>query len=194
MRTASAVAVDSGGAIYVADARGGRVWIHFPDGDLLRNFRIAPQRAGDASFGFCVTADGTIVVPDPDGGRIQAFAPSGQLVSAWKLPPSAAGKVARPIGIATGLDEFIYIADAASGRIEKYTSRGAQVALWEPPGDAVGPLRAIAISRNHVFAVRGATPQLEVWTFDGQRVLLDTFGRSLRRRGAGAGLFRGQPR
>jgi hypothetical protein len=175
VRTASALAVDSGGAIYIADARGGRLWIHFPEGDLLRNFRIAAQRGGDAPFGFCVTADGTIVVPDPDGGRIQAFTPAGRLVSAWKLP-AAAGKTARPIGVAAGLDEFIYIADAASGRIAKYTSRGAQVALWEPPGDAVGPLRAIAVSRNHLFALRGAKPQLEVWTFDGQRVLLDSLG------------------
>ena len=174
-RTASALAVDSGGAIYIADARGGRLWIHFPEGDLLRNFRIAPQRSVDASFGFCVTADGTIIVPDPDGGRIQAFTPAGRLQSVWKLPP-AAGKPARPVAAAAGLDEFVYIADSATGRIAKYTSRGAQVALWDPPADAAGPLRGIAISRNYVFALRGIKPQLEVWTFDGQRVLTDAFG------------------
>ena len=85
-RAASAVAVDSGGAIYVGDARGGRVWIHFPDGDLLRNFRIARQRADDALLAFCVTADGRIVVPDADGGRIQVYTPAGRLQSAWTLP------------------------------------------------------------------------------------------------------------
>jgi streptogramin lyase len=176
-RTATALAVDSGGAIYIADARGGRMWIHFPDGDLLRNFRITPQRAADASFGFCITADGTIVVPDPEGGRIQAFTAAGRLASAWKLAASPAGQPARPIAAAAGLDEIVYIADAASGRIAKYTTRGAQVALWDPPpGTAGEPLRGIAVSRNHVLVLRGAKPRLEVWTFEGRRVLADAFG------------------
>jgi len=176
VRSASALAVDSGGAIYVADARAGRVWIHFPDGDLLRNFRVAPQRGADASFGFCVAGDGTIIVPDPEGGRIQTFRPSGRLESVWKLPPAPAGQPARPVAVAAGLDEFVYVADASTGRIFKYTSRGAQAALWEPPADAAAPLRGIAVSRSHVFVLRGAKPQLEVWTFDGQRVLTDPLG------------------
>lgn len=176
VRSAAALAVDSGGAIYVADARAGRVWIHFPDGDLLRNFRVTPQRGADASFGFCVTADGTVMVPDPDGGRIQAFRSSGRLESVWRLPPASTGKAARPVAVAAGLDEFVYVADGATGRIFKYTNRGAQVAVWDPPADAAAPLRAVAVSRNHLFALRGAKPQLEVWTLDGQRVLTDTLG------------------
>jgi streptogramin lyase len=176
VRTATALAVDSGGAIYIANGRAGRVWIRFPDGDLLRNFRVAAQRAADAAFAFCVTADGKIVVPDPDGGRIQVFTPAGRLERAWKLPPSPDGQPARPIAVAAGLDEFVYIADSASGRIAKYTNRGAQAAVWDPPADAATPLRGIGVSRNHVFALRGEKPQLEVWTFDGRRVLTDTFG------------------
>jgi hypothetical protein len=180
VRSASALAVDSGDAIYVADARGGRVWIHFPEGDLLRNFRVTPQRVADAFSGFCVTADGRIVLPDPDGGRVQVFTPAGRLEGVWKLPSSPAGRPARPVAVAGGLDEFVYIADSASGRIAKYTSRGAQVALWDSPADAASaPLRGIAVSRNHVFALRGAKPQLEVWTFDGVRVLTDAFGNRL---------------
>jgi streptogramin lyase len=175
VRAASALAVDSGGAIYVADARNGRVWIHFPDGDLLRNFRITRQRADDALLGFCVTAEGRIVVPDANGGRIQVYTPAGRLQSAWAMPPEA-GKPARPVAVGAGLDEFVYIADAASGRIAKYTNRGAQVALWDAPTDAGAPLRGIAVSRNHVFALRGERPRLEVWSFDGQRVLTDSFG------------------
>jgi hypothetical protein len=179
VRSASAIAVDSGGAIYVADARGGRVWIHLPEGDVLRNFHVAPQRGVDASFGFCVTEDGTIVVPDPDGGRIQAFSPAGRLVAAWKLPPSAGGKAARPVAVATGLDDFVYVADSAAGRILKYSNRGAQEAIWDSPSDAAGPLRGIAVSRDRVLALRGAKPQLEVWTFDGKRLATDAFGNHL---------------
>jgi streptogramin lyase len=178
VRGATAIAVDSGGAIYVADARSGRLWIHFPEGDLLRNFRIAPQRGADSSFAFCVTADGMIVVPDPDGGRIQAFLPTGRLASSWKLPPSG-DKPSRPVAIAAGVDDSVYIADSASGRIARYSNRGAQEAIWDAPADATGTLRGIAVSRDHVFALRGAKPELEIWTFDGKRLLTESFGSHL---------------
>jgi len=179
VRSASSIAVDSGGAIYIADARAGRISIHFPDGDLLRNFRVAPQRNGDGPFGFSVAADGTVFVPDPDGGRIQAFRPNGRLERVWRLPPASTGGPARPVAVAASLDEFVYVGDARTGRIVKYTRQGAQVAVWDAPSDAPAPLRGMAVSRSHLFVLRGATPQLEVWTLDGQRILTDTLGSRL---------------
>src|SRR5262249_53177888 len=41
---AAAVGVDTGGGIYVADPRAGMMHLFWPEGDLLRNFSIAPQR------------------------------------------------------------------------------------------------------------------------------------------------------
>ena len=174
-RVATAVAVDSGGAIYLVDARGGRVWIHFPDGDLLRNFRVTPQRGADASFGIGVTEAGRVLVPDTGGGRIQVFTAAGRLENVWRLPAGPSGQPARPTAVATGADEFAYIADQ-SGAIAKYTTGGVQTAVWDAPADSSGPLRGIAASRAHVFALRGARPRLEVWTFDGRRVLADNLG------------------
>jgi hypothetical protein len=173
IRAASALTIDSGDGIYVANPGQGRVWIRFPEGGLLRNFRIAPQRTPDPSFAFCVTADGTIVVPDADGGRIQTYAPSGKLQAVWKLPPLPGGQAARPLAVATGAEDFVYVADAA-GRILKYANSGAQVAIWEPPASSAAPLRGIGVSRNYVFVLRGAKPHLEVWTLDGQLKLIDS--------------------
>jgi hypothetical protein len=84
--------------------------------------------------------------------------------------------------VAAGLNEFVYVGDARTGRIIKYTSRGAQVAVWEAPADAAAPLQGLAVSRNHLFGLRGAPPkasQLEVWTLDGQRVLTEPLGNRL---------------
>jgi streptogramin lyase len=173
MRATSALAIDSGGAIYVADAAGGRIWIHWPEGQLLRNFRIPAERAAKGAFGFCVTADGTIVVPDTAGARVQAFSPGGQLKIAWKIPPASSNQSA-PISVSSsGFDDFVYVADAASGRIYIFTNRGEQQAAWEPPSDASGPLRAIGVSKSHVYALRGGKPQLEIWTPDGKRAGVD---------------------
>ena len=176
VRGASALAVDSGGAIYVADARGGRVWIHYPDGDVLRNFRIATQRAVDPAFSFGITSDGLIIVPDPDGGRLQVFNATGRLENIWRLPRITAAKPARPIAAAVGLDDFVYAGDAATGRIVKFDSEGEQVGVWETPADAAGMLRGLAVSRNYVLVLRGAQPQLEVWNLLGQRLLTQSFG------------------
>ena len=96
--------------------------------------------------------------------------------------------------MAAGLDDFVYIADAASGRIAKYTNRGAQVALWDAPAGASEPLRGIAVSRNHVLALRGAKPRLEVWTFEGRHVLTDTFGGRFDAVAVGVAVFCGLPR
>jgi hypothetical protein len=176
VRGASALAVDSGGAIYVADARGGRVWIHYPDGDVLRNFRIATQRAVDPAFSFGITSLGLIIVPDPDGGRLQVFNATGRLENIWRLPLLTATKPARPIAVAVSLDDFVYAGDAATGRIVKFDGKGEQVAVWETPADAAGTLRGLAVSRNYVFVLRGAQPQLEVWNLLGQRIMTQTFG------------------
>jgi sugar lactone lactonase YvrE len=170
VRSASSIAVDSGGAIYVADARAGRIWIYFPDGDLLRTFRVTPQPDA-GSFGLSVAAGGTIFVPDAGGGRVQAFSVRGQLQRAWRVPAAPTGEAARPVAVVAGPDEFVYVGDAQTGRIVKYTSRGAQVAIWEAPAEAAIPLWGLAISRRHLFALRGSNPHAEVWTLDGVRIL-----------------------
>src|SRR6185295_11399703 len=41
LRNASAITLDSGGAIYAANARAGQIQIFFPQGDVLRSFQIA---------------------------------------------------------------------------------------------------------------------------------------------------------
>ena len=77
---AAGIAVDSGGAIYVADARAGLIRVFFPEGDLLRVIRVAPQRQFEGPFIFSTGADGQIFVPDPAGGRVQVFSPRGPLL------------------------------------------------------------------------------------------------------------------
>src|SRR5712692_6103569 len=55
---ASGIAVDSGGAIYIADAERGNILIFFPDGTFLRPMRIAPQRHFSGPLGISVDDEG----------------------------------------------------------------------------------------------------------------------------------------
>jgi hypothetical protein len=176
VRTAAALAVDSGGAIYVADVRGGRVWIHYPEGDVLRNFRIASQRSADPAFTFCITSEGLIIVPDPDGERLQAFNATGRLENIWRVRQWLGGEPARPTAAAVGPDDFVYVADSAAPRIAKFTGRGELVTVSQTPDGATGPLRGLGVSRNRVFVLRGVRPQLDIWSFDGKHLATLDFG------------------
>ncbi len=175
VHNAAGIAIDSGGGIYVADARAGQIHVFFPEGDLLRSIAVAPQRASSGPFIFTVDAEGAIVVPDPAGGRVQIFGLKGALERAWRVPAGRDGKPAHPLAAVAGPDGFVYTGDAVTGRIAKFTRTGERMAEW---GDAAGAahILGLGVSQDHVFVLRDASPRLEVWTLDGMMELTDDLG------------------
>jgi sugar lactone lactonase YvrE len=175
-RSSDAIAVDSGGAIYVANARLGTIRLFFPEGDPLRLMRIAPQRNSEGPFIFSIDADGRIYVPDPAGARVQVFSSRGALLKIWRILPDASQKAAHPFAAVADTDA-VYVGDRADGRILKFTRDGVQSAGFIPQdsGDAAH-LLGLAVAAKHVFALRGFPLHLEVWSEDGHRELIDTLG------------------
>jgi len=174
--TADAIAVDSGGAIYVANSRAGTLQLFFPQGDPLRAMRIAPQRNSEGPFIFSVDVDGRIYVPDAAGARVQIFNSRVLLLKTWRILPDASQKAAHPFAAVANHDGAVYVGDA-DGRILKFAPDGAQTAVFKPAdsGDA-SRLVGIAAAAHHVFALRGFPLRLEVWSEDGRRELTDTLG------------------
>jgi sugar lactone lactonase YvrE len=178
-RTADAIAVDSGGAIYVANSRLGAMQLFFPQGDPLRALRFAPRRNYDGPFFFSIDADGRIYVPDPAGSRVQVLNSHGQLLKIWRILPDASEKAARPFA-AVANNGAVYIGDATGGRILKFGPDGVQSGQFEPPESAdVSRLLGLAAAGKHVFALRGSPPRLEVWSEDGRREFVDALGNRL---------------
>jgi hypothetical protein len=176
-RNADAIAVDSGGAIYVANSRAGTMQLFFPQGDPLRAMRIAPQRNSEGPFVFSIDADGRIYVPDAAGGRVQILNSRGLLLKVWRILPDPSEKAARPFAAVANNEGAVYVGDAAGGRILKFTPDGGQTAIFKPGdiGDA-SHLLGLAAAAHHVFALRGFPVRLEVWSEDGRRELTDTLG------------------
>lgn len=175
-RTADAIAVDSGGAIYIANLRIGTMQLFFPEGDPLRALRIAPRRSYDGAFFFSIDADGRIYVPDPAGSRVQVFNSHGQLLRIWRVLPEASEKSAHPFA-AVANNDAIYVGDAADGRILKFTRDGVQSEGFKSPDSSdVSRLLGLAAAGKHVFALRGSPVRVEVWSEDGHRELIDTLG------------------
>ena len=178
-RTADAIAVDSGGAIYVANLRIGAMQLFFPEGDPLRTLRISPRRGYDGPFLFSVDADGKIYVPDPAGSRVQIFNSHGQLLRIWSVLPEASEKSAHPFA-AIANNDAVYVGDAADGRILKFTREGVQSEDFKSPDSPDGSrLVGLTAAGKHVFALRASPARLEVWSEDGHRELIDTLGNRL---------------
>lgn len=175
-RNADAIAVDSGGAIYLANSRIGAIQVFFPQGDPLRAMRVAPQRNPEGPFVFSIDADGRIYVPDGAGARVEVLNSRGQILRIWRVLPKAGEKAAHPFAAVADSDA-VYVGDAADGRILKFARDGVQIAAFEEP-DTGGASRllGLAISAKHVFALRGFPLQLEAWSEDGRRELVDTLG------------------
>jgi DNA-binding beta-propeller fold protein YncE len=176
---ASGIAVDSGGAIYVAEARRGQVLIFFPDGTFLRSLRIAPQRHLSTPLGISVDEQGNLYVPDATASRVLKFDSRGRQVKSWKVPQNAAATDERPCAVEVSPDGAAFVAYPKSGRIEKYSSDGSWITSWIAVGKdaaAAGPLTGFAVGGQYVFTSSAAPPRIRVWTLDGRLQLDDNLG------------------
>ena len=176
---ASGIAVDSGGAIYVADTERGNVLIFFPDGTFLRSIRIAPQRHVSAPIGISVDDQGNLYVPDPVGSRIVKFDARGRLAKSWKVPQNAASPDERPAAVVATQGGTAFVAYPKTGRIEKYSSDGSWITSWNTAGSDVpttGMLTGLAVGGQYVFTFSATPPRIRVWTLDGQHKLDDNLG------------------
>ncbi len=173
VRRAAGIAVDSGGAIYLADAERGNIFIFFPDGSFLRALRSAPQRNFSGLLGIVVDDQGNLFVPDPKGSRIMKFDARGRMVKSWAAPKNgAAGEL--PSSVAVAQDGSVFVAYFKTGRIEKYSSDGTPVTSWiaaENPAAGTAAITGLAVGAGFVLTMSAAPPQIRVWTLDGQHKL-----------------------
>ena len=176
---AAGIAVDSGGAIYLANAVRGNILIFFPDGTFLRTMRIAPQRHFSGTLGISVDGQGNLYVPEPADSRVVKFDRRGRLAKSWKVPQNPPSANERPSAIATAQDGSVFVAYAKTGRIEKYSSEGLWITSWKETEEATGDSRAItgfAVAGQLIFTAGAAPPRIHIWTLDGQNKLDDDLG------------------
>lgn len=170
VRHAAGIAVDSGGAIYVADAQKGNILIFFPDGSFLRALRIAPQKHFSGVLGIGVDADGNLYAPSPATSRILKFDNRGRSQRSWAAPQNATSVDERPSWVATGPDGSVFVAYFKTGRIEKFSSDGSWITSWSStsnPSGEPGRITGFAVAGGFVFTMAASSSQIRVWTIDG---------------------------
>jgi DNA-binding beta-propeller fold protein YncE len=171
LRRASGIAVDHGGAIYVADAERGIIRIFFPDGTFFKPVQFSPQPHFTGQLGISVDEDGKLYVPDPTHSRIEKFDTQGRLMKSWPVPKDA-NPDERPTAVEPAKEDSVFVAFPKTGRIEKYSPEGMWIASWISTDGLSGDshsMSGFAVSDDFVFTLTDAPPHIRVWTLDGQR-------------------------
>ena len=186
VRRAAGIAVDTGGAIYVANAQQGSIFIYFPDGAFFQAWRAAPQRHFSGALGFGIDENGDVFLPDPAKSRVMKLSNRGRLLKTWPAPEKAASPDERPALISAEPDNFIFVAYASTGRVEKFSSDGSLATSWIAAGTPTGEtgsgpssITGLAAAGDFVFTMAASSSQIRVWTTDGQHKLDADLGPSI---------------
>ena len=144
-RGPAGVAVDSAGAVYVADydpssfdnhrvkkfsSTGAFItqWGSFGSGD--GQFREPTAVATDPA--------GNVYVADSGNHRIQRFSSTGAFVTKWGGFGSGEGQFNVPCAVATDSAGNVYVADNGNDRVQKFSSTGAFITEWGGRGSGDG--------------------------------------------------------
>ena len=144
-RGPAGVAVDSAGAVYVADydpssfdnhrvkkfsSTGAFItqWGSFGSGD--GQFREPTAVATDPA--------GNVYVADSGNHRIQKFSSTGAFVTKWGSFGSGEGQFNVPCAVATDSAGNVYVADNGNDRVQKFSSTGAFITEWGGRGSGDG--------------------------------------------------------
>lgn len=174
VRHASGIAVDYGGAIYVADAQRGAIQIFFPDGSFLRGLPSAPQRKFSGPLGISVDEQGDLYVPDPAKLRVLKYDNRGRLVKSWPAPQKAASPDEQPSWVSATAEGIVFVAYFKTGRIEKCSSDGSWITTWDTANASSSDANALAgftVAGEVVLTLAPSSPEIRVWTSDGQNKL-----------------------
>jgi hypothetical protein len=175
VRRASGIAVDSGGAIYVAKPQVGNLLVYFPDGTFFQSWRTLPQRHFSGAIGFGIDEQGTVYLPEPANARILKLSNRGRLLKSWAAPQTPGTPEERPIWIAALPDNFLFVSYATTGRIEKFSADGSSVTSWvaaSGPSGGACSVTGLTAAGDFVFTMAESSSEIRVWkAADGQHKL-----------------------
>ena len=171
LKKPAAIAVDRGGAIYVADLARNIVLLFRPDGTRIREIEGGPRLRFRSPVGVAVDDDGNLFVTELEAHRIQKLDPRGRLLKVWGKKGSGPGEFLYPRGIALDPDDFLYVVDAEGSRVQKFTRDGEWVASCGSAAELTSTadrLVGLAVSAKGMFVAAGPSGKVMAWTLDCQ--------------------------
>ena len=125
-----AVAVGTGGAVYVTDTYHDRVLTLSPSGQVQTIWGRPGSGPGefDVPLGIAVDRDGHLYVGDKNNHRVQKFSPAGVPLPAWGASPPPASDFDAPRALATDRSSHVYILEGQDPpRLQELSPQGLPV-------------------------------------------------------------------
>jgi streptogramin lyase len=123
----SAIALDSSGNVWVADASLNRIQKFDPSGNYLLQFGSTGLASGFLyqPYGLALDRYGNVWVVDTGNSRLEQFSPTGVFLQQVGGLGGGNGQFNSPIGITIDSSNNIWVADTQNNRIQKFSATGS---------------------------------------------------------------------
>ena len=132
------IAVDDGGAIYVADSVRGVVWIFLPSGERYRPLRLPRHTGAEYPLSVTVGDDGLIDVLDTGTDKVFTYNPRLRFLHSWQPAADARDPSSHPSAIAAASDGYFYALDPPANRILRFDSDRRLVSVIDAGAGGMG--------------------------------------------------------
>jgi streptogramin lyase len=164
--TASGIASDGTGNVYVTDATANRVQRFAADGTFISVFGAGLSGPGD------VAADGlgSVYIVDTGNGRVLKYTREGAPLLPFGSFGDGEGQFREPSGVATDPEGNIYVADARRDRVQRFFPDGTPDPAWRLKGRvSFGSAQDIAVDVfGDVYVLDAAASHVHKFTSDGR--------------------------
>jgi DNA-binding beta-propeller fold protein YncE len=139
----TALALDSGGNVYIADEWLNRISIYDKDGKFLSKWGTPGTGDGELNgpAALAMTPDGNVLVSDAKNHRIQKFTLDGSYMGQCGSFGSGPGQFNMPWGLNLDADGNIFVADWRNDRIQKLSPEGECLAMYGSSGNGTGQFK-----------------------------------------------------
>lgn len=164
------IAVDYGGAIYVADSVRGTVWIFLPSGERYRSLRLPRHGGAENPLSVTVGDDGLIDVLDAGADKVFTYNPRLRFLRSWQPAADARDPSSRPSAIAAASDGYFYALDPPAHRILRLNSDRRLASVIDASAGGMGRSLSgeFAVSDGVIYVMDSNGHTLHVWSTDGK--------------------------
>ncbi len=123
------IAINSSGAVYVADARNHRVQVFSPSGGFQFSFGSFGFEDGQfiQPYGIAMNSTGQVFVTDGSNWRVQVFSPSGSFLYKWEGRGTGPGLFESPYAITINDTDHVFVLDMGNENFQVFNPDGQYV-------------------------------------------------------------------
>lgn len=116
-----AMAFDSAGLLYVADACNHRIQVFTPDGKFVRAIGSMGDQPGEFSYPYdvAIAPNGDLYVCEYGNSRVQRLSLEGKPVALWGRPGRQVGELWNPWALAINAEGRVFVVDSNNHRIQR---------------------------------------------------------------------------